>query len=120
MRLPALYLAVVALFGAAWLQSSPRSSVDRDVSVAPLYRTKSTTVLCETPFQLQKAIVAMRQDDGATIRDLRCTRPGAARRVRLISAPVTRYGPLLVDVGLGGAATASMWGYADQFQLDRD
>lgn len=41
-----------------------------------LYRTKAETVVCETPFQIRKAIVAMAQDDGARIHSLASCTPG--------------------------------------------
>ena len=78
MRLPDIGFAL-AVTGALWLRWEPLRSVDVKTSV---YRTRADTVICETPFQIRKALVAMAQDDGARIRSLACTRPGAGKRVR--------------------------------------
>ncbi len=91
------------------------------VRVKPsFFRTKVDTVVCETPFQIRKAIVAMAQDDGAYIRSLACTRPGAGKKVRLISMPVTVHGPLELQLVTEQVGTGPMWGYADQFEIDPD
>lgn len=118
MHIPARYPAVVALIGAAWLQSGPLSSVDPDPSLPALYRTKANAVLCETPFQIRKAIVAMGQDDGAEIMTLGCTRPGTGRKAHLISTPVPQFGPWLVALVSTEGLTVTMWGYPNQFEPD--
>ena len=84
----------------------------------PFYRTRAYTVLCDTPFQIRKAIVAMAQDDGARIRSLACTRPGAGQRVRVVSMPATVYGPWEIQLISKQAAAAPMRAYADQFEAD--
>jgi len=107
----------LAVAGAVWLQWGPRGSEDVKTS---FYRTKSHTVVCETPFQIRKAIVAMARDDGARIRSLACTRPGAGKRVRVVSMPATVYGPWEIELISKHPVAVSMWGYADQFEADRD
>jgi hypothetical protein len=107
----------LAASGAVWLRWESLDSVDGKTS---LYRTRADTVVCETPFQIRKAIVAMAQDDGARIRSLACTRPGAGKRVRIVSIPATIYGPWEIQLIWEQAAAAHMWGYADQFEADRD
>jgi hypothetical protein len=106
----------LAFAGAVWLRWESLGSVDVKTS---LYWTKADTVVCETPFQIRKAIVAMAQDDGARIRSLACTRPGAGKRVRVVSMPATVYGPWEIQLISEQAVAASMWGYADQFEADR-
>lgn len=107
----------VAVTGAAWFHWESLQTADFETS---LHRTKADTVVCETPFQIRKAIVAMVQDDGARIRSLACTRPGAGRRVRVVSMPVTKYGPWEVQLISEQDIAATMWGYADQFEADTD
>jgi hypothetical protein len=107
----------VAVIGAVWLHWVSLGSVDVNTS---FYRTKPDTVVCETPFQIRKAIVATAQDDGARIRNLACTRPGAGKRVRVVSMPATVYGPWEIQLISEQAAAGPMWGYADQFEADRD
>lgn len=115
MRLHDISFAL-AVAGAVWLRWESFGSLDVNTS---FFRTKAETVVCETPFQIRKAIVAMVQDDGARIRSLACTRPGAGKRVRVVSMPATVYGPWEIQLisEQGGAAT--MWGYADQFEADQ-
>lgn len=107
-------LAVVGIVSSRW---EPPRSVDVRTS---FYRTRANTVVCETPFQIRKAIVAMAQDDGARIRRLACTRPGIGKRVRVISMPATVYGPWEIELISEQAMAASMWGYADQFEAALD
>jgi hypothetical protein len=116
MRLLAICVAL-AVAGAVWLHWESLGSVDVKMS---FYRTKADTVVCETPFQIRRAIVAMAQDDGVRIRSLACTRPGAGRRVRVVSMPATVYGPWEIQLISEQAAAGPMWGYADQFEADRD
>ncbi|MDH2347457.1 hypothetical protein [Bradyrhizobium sp. SSUT77] len=106
-----------AVAGAVWLRWQSDGSVDVKTSY---YWTMADTVICETPFQIRKAIVAMAQDDGAGIRSLACTRPGAGKRVRVVSMPATTYGPWEIQLISERGAAATMWGYADQFEADRD
>jgi len=107
----------LAVAGAAWLRWGPLGSVDVETS---FYRTKADTIVCETPFQIRKAIVAMAQDDGARIRSLACTRPGVGKRVRVVSMPATAYGPWEIELISEQPVAASMWSYADQFEADHD
>jgi hypothetical protein len=108
--------ATLAVVGAVWLHWESPGSVDIKTS---FYRTRVGTVICETPFQMRKAIVAMAQDDGARVRSLACTRPGIGKRVRVVSMPTTIYGPWEIEL-ISEPRTASMWGYAGQFEADRD
>ena len=107
----------VTVVGAVWLRWESLGSADVKTSV---YRTKVDTVVCETPFQVRKAIVAMAQDDGARIRRLACTRPGAGKRVRVVSKPATVYGPWEIQLISEHTVSAPMWGYANQFEGDLD
>lgn len=116
MRRLAICVAV-AVTGAGWLRWESLETVDVTMS---LYRTKADTVVCATPFQIRKAIVAMVQDDGARIRSLACTRPGPGQRVRVVSMPVTEYGPWEIELISEQGIAATMWGYADQFEADAD
>jgi hypothetical protein len=114
MRHLGIYVALVAT-GAVWLQWESLQSVDFKTS---FYRTKADTVVCKTPFQIRKATIAMAQDDGARIRSLACTRPGTGKRVRVVSMPVTEYGPLEIQLVSEQGVVAPMWGYSDQFEAD--
>ncbi|MGY4511416.1 hypothetical protein [Bradyrhizobium sp. USDA 3650] len=107
----------VTVAGAVWLRWESLGSADVKTSV---YRTKADTVVCETPFQVRKAIVAMAQDDGVRIRRLACTRPGAGKRVRVVSMPATVYGPWEIQLISEHTVSAPMWGYANQFEGDLD
>jgi hypothetical protein len=107
----------LAVAGAVWLRWESLGSVDVKTSY---YSTRADAVVCETPFQIRKAIVAMAQDDGARIRSLACTRPGAGKRVRVVSMPATVYGPWEIQLISAQGAFATMWGYADQFEADPD
>ena len=107
----------LAAIGAVWLHWESLQPPDFETSY---YRTKADTVVCETPFQIRKAIVAMVRDDGARIGSLACTRPGAGKRVRVVSMPVTKYGPLELKLISEQGVAALMWGYADQFEADED
>lgn len=106
-----------AIVGTIWLRWESLGSV---AVKASLYRTKADTVVCETPFQIRKAIVAMVQDDGARVRRLACIRPGAGTRVRVVSMPVTVYGPWEIQLISERAMVGPMWGYADQFDAALD
>jgi hypothetical protein len=116
MRLLNIGFALAAA-GAVWLSWQSPGSVDVNTS---FYRTRADTVVCETPFQIRKAIVAMAQDDGVRIRGLACTRPGAGKRVRVVSMPATVYGPLKIQLISEQGAAATMWGYSDQFEAEQD
>jgi hypothetical protein len=107
----------LAVAGGLWLRWESLGSVDVKTS---FHRTKGDTVVCETPFQIRKAIVAMSHDDGARIRSLSCSRPGSGKRVRVVSMPATGYGPWEIELISEQGAAATMWGYADQFEADRD
>jgi hypothetical protein len=115
MRVLGVCVALAATW-AAWLRWESFGSVD----VTSFYRTKADTVVCETPFQIRKAIVATAQDDGARIRSLACTRPGGGQRVRIVSMPATVYGPWEIQLISEQPMAAPMWAYADQFEADRD
>lgn len=116
MRLLDIGLALTVA-GAVWLRWESPGSVDVKTYY---YWTKADTVVCGTPFQIRKAIVAMSHDDGARIRSLSCSRPGYGKRVRVISMPATVYGPWEIELISEQGAAATMWGYADQFEADRD
>jgi hypothetical protein len=103
----------LAVAGAVWLRWESPGSVDLNMS---FYRTRADTVVCE----IRKAIVAMAQDDGVRIRSLACTRPGAGKRVRVVSMPATVYGPWKIQLISEQGAAATMWGYADQFEAEQD
>jgi hypothetical protein len=107
----------LAVAGALWLRWESLGSVDVKTSN---YWTRADTVVCETPFQIRKAIVAMAQDDGARIRSLACIRPGIGKRMRVVSMPATFYGPWEIELISDQGVAAPMWGYADQFVADRD
>jgi hypothetical protein len=109
--------AVLAVVGAVWLRWGSLESVDFKTS---FYRTKADTVVCETPFQIRKAIVAMAQADGPRIRSLACRQLRAGKRVRVLCMSATKYGPWEIQLTLEQGVTAPMWGYADQFEADED
>ncbi len=115
MRLPDVGVAL-AVTGAVCLRWDP-GAIDLKTS---FHRTRADTVVCERPFQIRKAIVAMAQDDGARIRSLACTRPGAGKRVRIVSIPSFGYGPWEIRLISEEGVAISMRGFADQFEADGD
>jgi hypothetical protein len=114
MRLPDVFLAA-AILGAAWLCLRPIPSMDR---ITLSYSTKTDAVLCKTPFQIRKAIVAAGQNDSARIWNLACTQPGAGRRVRLVSIPGMKYGPWPIELISDEGLASRWWGYAEHFERD--
>jgi hypothetical protein len=103
--------------GAVWLRWESPGSVDVKTS---FYRTRADTVVCETPFQIRKATVAVAQDDGVRIRSLACRRPGAGKEVQVVSMPATVHGPWKIQLISEQGAATTMWGYADQFEAEQD
>jgi hypothetical protein len=81
-------------------------------------RTVHGSILCATPFQLRKAIVAARRDDGRRIAQLGCVRTGAGVTAVLLAQPVAGFGPWQIRLSAEGMPPLTLWGYASSFQTD--
>jgi hypothetical protein len=83
-------------------------------------RTVRGGVLCATPFQLRKAVVATRRDDGRRIAQLGCLRTAAGMTAVVLAQPASRLGPWQVRLSGEGMPPLTLWGYASSFQADAD
>jgi hypothetical protein len=79
-------------------------------------RTSSNGVLCATPFQLRKAIVASSRGDERRIRQLGCIRTNDGAKAILLDNFTPPAGPWQVRLMLDGAPAVIMWGYASSFR----
>src|SRR5437660_5713309 len=90
------------------------------IGLAPLHaragdldiRTVHGAVLCATPFQLRKAIVAAHRDG---VWQLGCMRAGRGMKVILSDALAPPYGPWQVQLMPDDGPSLVMWGYASSF-----
>jgi hypothetical protein len=98
------------------------------IGLAPLHaragdldiRTAHGAVLCATPFQLRKAIVAAHRDEAQRVWQLGCMRAGRGIKVILSDAIAPPYGPWQVQLLPGDGPSLVMWGYASSFTADPD
>lgn len=116
MRLLGLCL-VAATVGSAGLHLKPLFSTD---GIASHYRKKADAVLCRSPFQLRKAIVAAHQSDSDRVWSLACVVLTAGSKVRLGSMHATKCGPWKIELISDDGPASAWWGYADQFEADED
>ena len=79
-------------------------------------RTVSGGVLCATPFQLRKAIIAAHLGDEGRMRRLGCMRTRDGVRAIVIDESVPFAGPWQVRLMPDGAPAVTMWGYASSFK----
>ena len=79
-------------------------------------RTVFGAVLCETPFQLRKAIVAAHQGDGEEVRQLDCMRSGEGIQAVVPDQIGPPFGPWQVRLMPEGAPSLVLWGYASDFE----
>src|SRR5690348_175518 len=77
--------------------------------------TLSCGVLCATPFQLRKAIVAANRGDHHRVRRLGCVKTGDGVKATLIDQITPPAGPWQVRLMPEGASAVTMWGYASSF-----
>lgn len=108
----ALFIIVAINFISAFVAERP----DRQ----PTLITNSGAVLCRTPFQLRKAIIAADSGDGIRVRQLDCTRPGPGVSAELMPPNMPLNGPWQVKLKYSDGVTRNVWGYADDFQPNRD
>jgi hypothetical protein len=83
-------------------------------------RTVHGAVLCATPFQLRKAIVAAHRDEAQRVWQLGCMRTGQGMTVNLSGGITPRYGPWQVQLVTDSGPTITLWGYASSFTVDPD
>jgi hypothetical protein len=83
-------------------------------------RTVHGGVLCATPFQLRKAVVAARLDDGRRIAQLGCLRTAGGMTAVVLAQPASGFGPWQVRLSVEGMTPLTLWGYASSFQADAD
>lgn len=79
-------------------------------------RTVAGEVLCATPFQLRKAIIALHSGDEGRIRRLGCMKTSDGMKVVLLDQRVPFAGPWQVLLVPEGGPAFSMWGYAWSFR----
>jgi hypothetical protein len=79
-------------------------------------RTVSGGVLCTTPFQLRKAIIAAHHGDERRVRRLGCMTTSDGVSAILIDESAPFAGPWQVRLMPEGAPAATMWGYASSFK----
>jgi hypothetical protein len=79
-------------------------------------RTVFGAVLCETPFQLRKAIIAARQGDGERVRQLDCIRSGNGIKTIVPDQIAPPFGPWRVRLMPNNAPSLTLWGYASDFE----
>jgi hypothetical protein len=78
--------------------------------------TTANAVVCRTPFQLRKAIIAAHADDGFRVRELECKRPGAGIAARVLSRTIPLNGPWQIQLMDKDGLTPVMWGHAQHFE----
>ena len=78
-------------------------------------RTVDGAILCATPFQLRKAIVAAHRDEAQRVWQLGCMRAGRGIKVIFSDAIAPPYGPWQVQLVPDGGPNLMMWGYATSF-----
>jgi hypothetical protein len=80
-------------------------------------RTVHGAVLCSTPFQLRKAIVAAHRDEPQRVWQLGCTRTGQGMTAILSDGIMPPYGPWQVQLATDSGPTLTLWGYASSFTV---
>jgi hypothetical protein len=98
------------------------------IGLAPLHagagqldiRTVHGAVLCTTPFQLRKAIVAAHRDEAQRVWQLGCIRAGRGMRVILSDGIAPPHGPWQVQLVPDDGPSFIMWGYASSFIANPD
>jgi hypothetical protein len=79
-------------------------------------RTVAGAVLCTTPFQLRKAIVAAHRGEAARVRQLGCTVTGEGVKAIVTDRSAPFAGPWQVRLMPEGAPAITMWGYTSSFK----
>jgi hypothetical protein len=77
-------------------------------------------VLCETPFQLRKAITAANRGESQRVWQLGCTRAGDGTKAILLDQIAPPFGPWQVQLMTNGGLPLPMWGYASSFKFNTD
>jgi hypothetical protein len=83
-------------------------------------RTVHGAVLCATPFQLRKAILAAQRDETQRVWQLGCMRTGRGMKAILSDGIAPPYGPWQVRLVPDGGPTLTLWGYASSFRVYSD
>jgi hypothetical protein len=77
-------------------------------------------VLCETPFQLRKAITAANRGESQRVWQLGCMRAGDGTKVILFDQIAPRYGPWKVQLTPDGGSSVVVWGYSSSFKVNSE
>jgi hypothetical protein len=83
-------------------------------------RSVHGAVLCATPFQLRKAIVAAHRDEAQRVWQLGCMRTGRGMKAILSDGIAPPYGPWQVQLVPDNGPSSIMWGYASSFTANPD
>ena len=75
-------------------------------------------VLCETPFQLRKAITAANRGESQRVWQLGCIRTGDGARVILFDQIALPFGPWKVQLTADGGSSLVLWGYSPSFKVN--
>lgn len=75
-------------------------------------------VLCETPFQLRKAITAANRGESQRVWQLGCIRTGDGARVILFDQIAPPFGPWKVQLTADGGSSLVLWGYSPSFKVN--
>src|SRR5262249_32979680 len=78
-------------------------------------RTVHGAVLCTTPFQLRKAIVADGRDEVQRVGQWGCMRAGQGMKLILSDGITPPYGPWQVQLVTESGPSLTLWGYASSF-----
>jgi len=77
-------------------------------------------VLCETPFQLRKAITAANRGESQRVWQLGCMRVGDGTKVVLFDQIAPPFGPWKVQLTADGGSSFVLWGYSSSFKINSD
>jgi hypothetical protein len=77
-------------------------------------------VLCETPFQLRKAITAANRGESEWVWQLGCMRAGDGTKVVLFDQIALPFGPWKVQFTPDGGSSRVLWGYSSSFKVNSD
>jgi hypothetical protein len=83
-------------------------------------RTVFGGVLCETPFQLRKAITAANRGESQRVWQLGCMRAGDGTKVILFDQIAPPFGPWKVQLTPDGRSSLVLWGYSSSFKINSD
>jgi hypothetical protein len=77
-------------------------------------------VLCETPFQLRKAITAANRGESQRVWQLGCIRAPDGAKVVLFDQIAPPFGPWKIQLTPDGGSSVVLWGYSSSFKVNSD